>query len=408
MTCEQFNKMLDNYENLSEQEKLAMNEHANECEKCRDELDFMLKIIMQLNTLPKIEAPNDFIDKLNKRISLEDYEEKKINRMLNSIRRNYKRYSTIAACLVLAVIVGVNGKSLMNNMMKDDDGGVIVETGTVGETDTPNTAIQAVPKSADSTSESEVTEVPQNKAASATETQISPSTTKIAAANTSPTRTASSPANTQRAVNTAAVTESRISAAVSDSADTAKVETPSVSVITSTAEKATVEEPVVQSSEAVPSLARIAETDNQANEPSSDTASGSVNKNYTIARGIYRLPDESIAQAEIAASSSSVSQEFSIDENSGMTIARGRYYIPVDDGYVNIDNNEIEINGDDAQRAVELIQQYTNKEDDSYYVINSENISPMFEHMDREGINYQHNVDESSDDTLVSFKLVIE
>jgi hypothetical protein len=408
MTCEQFNKMLDNYENLSEQEKLAMNEHANECEKCRDELDFMLKIIMQLNTLPKIEAPNDFIDKLNKRISLEDYEEKKINRMLNSIRRNYKRYSTIAACLVLAVIVGVNGKSLMNNMMKDDDGGVIVETGTVGETDTPNTAIQAVPKSEDSTSESEVTEVPQNKAASATETQISSSATKIATANTSPTRTTSSSANTQRAVNAASVRESNISAATSESADTVKVEIPSVSVIASTAEKSTVDEPVVQSSEAVPSLARIAETDNQTDETSSDTTSGSVSKNYTIARGIYRLPDESIAQAEIAASSSSVSQEFSIDENSGMTIARGRYYIPVDDGYVNIDNNEIEVNGDDAQRAVELIQQYTDKEDDSYYVINSENISPMFEHMDREGINYQHNVDESSDDTLVSFKLVIE
>ena len=45
--------------------------------------------------------------------------------------------------------------------------------------------------------------------------------------------------------------------------------------------------------------------------------------------------------------------------------------------------------------------------DDSYYVIDSENISPMLEHMDREGINYQNNV-EDSEDKRVSFKLVIE
>ena len=45
MDCESFGKYLDNYENLTEQEKSDMDEHAANCEECRAELDFFMSMI---------------------------------------------------------------------------------------------------------------------------------------------------------------------------------------------------------------------------------------------------------------------------------------------------------------------------------------------------------------------------
>lgn len=406
MSCEEFNRMLDNYENLTEQEKLILNEHAGECESCRDELDFMLTIIMQLNTLPRIETPYDFKDKLNKRISLEDFEDRKINRMLNGIRRNYKRYSTIAACLVLAVIVGLNGKSIIDNMVRTDDGGVIIETNSASETGSPeiNSASEIKPQAGSDTAEISA-EVSKNETSDNQSGNISKQGT---AAN-----------NTESGIKSFSVSFNSFSQKqqiepikpdmsesinlIENVPQSGAVPALSRSIVEARAvgENSAADQPALQNDDA----AINAQTSGSENENTEKSV-----ENYTVAKDVYRLPDQEMTDEENEASTNtddSIVQDLEIDDNSEFAIARGRYYIMTDSGYVNINNNELGVNGEDAERALELIQQYTDVSDDSYYVINSENISPMLEQMDREGIDYQNNV-ENYDSEKVGFKLVIE
>ena len=64
-------------------EKLMMAEHAAECKSCRDDMDFMLSIIGVIKGLPEIKAPDDFLDRLNARIDLEESKRKRGENKLN-------------------------------------------------------------------------------------------------------------------------------------------------------------------------------------------------------------------------------------------------------------------------------------------------------------------------------------
>ena len=54
MDCEKFRDMLDNYENLTEEERLMLTKHTTECAECRAELDFMNAILKVTKSLPEI------------------------------------------------------------------------------------------------------------------------------------------------------------------------------------------------------------------------------------------------------------------------------------------------------------------------------------------------------------------
>ncbi|MCC8169009.1 MAG: zf-HC2 domain-containing protein [Oscillospiraceae bacterium] len=429
MTCEEFNQMLDDYENLTEEEKASLNEHAAQCESCSDELDFMLSVISQLNALPRIQPPPDFRDKLNERIRLENSSAGRIGGMLNSIRVNYRRYSTVAACLVLAVIVGLNGKTLRNRIMHTDTGGT--EVGEVTEpvneskpSETGEAAQSVESAEADNTEASTVEFVSVNTAKM--DNSVSDVGFNTAKEDSKNSDTVFNTPKTNSVASS--LTENR--SAVSDTPfNTASIDVPTVTVDstasvgrsteqitaeTETADSADETSVVIQQIEDGITVAQ-AKSRSTLTEEDYGTAEMSLEEEdtssepYTIARGIYRLPDVEIARAEVKAS---VRTEIGYDfvdnkEEDTSNIALGRYYIISDDGYISIDNNKIEVNGADAQRAVELIQQYTDSEDDSYYVINSDNIPPMLEHMEREGINYQNNV-ESAEEARIGFKLVIE
>lgn len=122
MNCEEFRVMLDNYANLTDEEKLGLAAHADECPNCKAELDFLLSVINSVNTLPKIEPSADFLDRLNKRI---DAEEKGGKKIWKAFKRYSVEYSGIAACLLLAACIGINGKILGDKMMYHDDGAAV-------------------------------------------------------------------------------------------------------------------------------------------------------------------------------------------------------------------------------------------------------------------------------------------
>lgn len=122
MDCGSFGKYLDNYENLNEDEKLEMTEHAAECESCSKELDFMLSIIETSKSLPKIELPSDFIEKLNVRIDAEEKKKRSASvRLAVNVRKNWRQYTAAAACLALVAVITSNGMSLVGKMPGSDD-----------------------------------------------------------------------------------------------------------------------------------------------------------------------------------------------------------------------------------------------------------------------------------------------
>lgn len=126
MNCTEFNGYLDDFEALTDEQKLEMNTHAASCDKCRSEMDFMMSIIETMHTLPKIQVPADFADKLSARI---DIEEKKraslMRRAMRNISVNRNRYTAAAACFALVAVLTANGTKLVDDMVSRDSNGVV-------------------------------------------------------------------------------------------------------------------------------------------------------------------------------------------------------------------------------------------------------------------------------------------
>lgn len=389
MNCEEFGNMLDNYENLTDEEKLSMNEHAAQCADCRAELDFMLAIVAQLNALPEIEVPSDFGTKLNERLELE--KPVGFGRFINSVRNNYKRYSTIAACLVLAVMVGTNVTTLMDKMESETDSRTVAEN-MISDSAAERNAEDSAKSDETMSDEAVIAETSAAEADKPSEPVKRPANFGV---------NAHSERNTEKMARHA-LSDTPIVAAVNPQENIAEA------IISSAPEQREPErspEPMMKGrmadenaeiSVASADMGIMAMSDEPAQTPDS----------YTIARGVYRLPDPKIAEVE--ASSLLMSNDVLQISEIESTIAKGRYYIPADTGNIAIDSsNKLGVNGEDAQRAAEVIQQYADISDETYYVVNSEDIPSMLEHMDGEGIDYENNM-ENANGEKVSFKLVIE
>ncbi len=125
MDCEKFRKCLDNFESLTDEERLSMTAHASECERCANELDFMLSVIKTVKSLPEIEPPADFLERLNVRIDEEERKKRLSSRIAYGISRNWKQYTAAAACLALIAVLTANSKLLTDRLSGTDDGVIV-------------------------------------------------------------------------------------------------------------------------------------------------------------------------------------------------------------------------------------------------------------------------------------------
>ena len=119
MDCEKFREMLDNYSDLSLQELDTLEAHALVCGECKRELEFMRSIINTVQSLPEIDPPADFLDKINERI---DKEERLPVRICRKAVPYVRRYGALAACLAIGIAIGTNGQTLVSKMHNDSDG----------------------------------------------------------------------------------------------------------------------------------------------------------------------------------------------------------------------------------------------------------------------------------------------
>lgn len=155
MDCEKFGKYLDNFESLTDDERLAVTAHASECERCAKEFDFMMSVIGTVKSLPDIEVPADFMERLNARIDEEERKKKLASRIAHNISRNWRQYTAAAACLALVAVLTANGKLLTGRLTGTDDGVIVNDTPVTDGTDpVPEAVIAEVtePKASDNSS----------------------------------------------------------------------------------------------------------------------------------------------------------------------------------------------------------------------------------------------------------------
>ena len=153
MDCIEFQKMMEDYENLSDEQKKLLKEHTKGCAECAAFLDEYEQMLETLKSMPKLTAPDNFLSDLNKRI---DSECPKRNKFLVHIKRYSYRYSAAAACIALLAVIGVNTKDYIGKMNSSDDG-VIESFDVTDRKDLPIVSqkpqqMPDLPKKAESTS----------------------------------------------------------------------------------------------------------------------------------------------------------------------------------------------------------------------------------------------------------------
>lgn len=356
MDCGKFKEYLDNFENLTEEQKLEMNEHAALCEECADELDFMMSIIETTKSLPDISVPPDFAAKLNARI---DAEERKnmtlLRRAALNIKQNRNRYAAVAACFALVAVLTANGANLINKMNGSDDGGVITDETVV------TNAGDSVPQPSEvSVPAIEVKEENNNQI----DTVPAPSVYSVKTDGKS------------KAVST--VQPKTAVAAVASSK-------PQRAVSVATAEPAVkTYEPVIANEEPV----------------------GLNNEDVKSVRGEYTLPTDSPA-SEPAVQSENVPGNYSLARSGD--IAHGRYYRLDKDGNPIEDETpkavgSIIISSDDADKAMDVILEYSYADGD-FYMTDSDHLYLMLIELTQMGVDYSNYTPGYQGD--ITFKLVI-
>ena len=389
MICNDFQKMLDNYENLSETERLQMTVHAGECEKCREDLDFLLAVINTAKCLPDIKAPEDFIDKLNARIDLEDIQMRREARSKRSFAFGWKKYGSVAACMLLAAVIGVNGKSLVSRMSGQNTGdGVITEEKIVSDGSSAPSA--QTPAAINTPAASQA---PAESSAPKADIAAIPSLT-------APVYT---PASTPKPANTASgASNTSSSAGVSKSVLTVTpsvTRTPSKPTAAPTAAPA---ENTAASEDVIKGFSIAEET------PSPDTAA----EPYTLAKGTYVTPDKNTRATEQKVNTDDLTAGEATSE-----LALG-LYTPIDkDGnpteYAVVAepiqgapvSSSILVSSEDEEKVRSLMNKYVTGNYDAYYMTTEDKLNNMFEEMDREGINYENYIDNNGG--RISFRLVI-
>ena len=286
----EFGRMLDNYEDLSENDKLQMENHAEVCEECRRELEFYRSIMKTAASLPVIEPPADLLDKVNSRIDSMPKQNSRFARAAEHFRVYRVQYATAAACLAVGLIVGLNSGVIRDKLDPAATDGVISTTTRVRDNDErklgdyeltgePEAATEAVPEP----TERVVAELPLQTA--------------------KPKKDIS--AQTEIPKKALPVQTARPRVAAKTATATAKPARQSVSVATPSSTRSAVSQPVAAKPAPVQtetSAAVIPETETNVTvvtETPSEPAENTSKNRYTIAKGSYYIPETAQANAEV-------------------------------------------------------------------------------------------------------------
>lgn len=189
MDCCEFNQLLDNYANLTETELSDLESHAAECDVCRGELEFYKAIMSTAAAIPVPDPPADLIDKVNSRIDSLPAVTVRVDSIRNGARQHIRAIMTIAACLAVGLIVGLNNKAIKDRLTDSSTDGVISTSVSVTDSEGHNIEDYEITDVPEPTQAAESTVIAQT---TATEQPESKKTPKATAKTTSAPQTAKS------------------------------------------------------------------------------------------------------------------------------------------------------------------------------------------------------------------------
>ena len=374
MTCEKFAEMLDNYESLTDEEKALMSEHANVCEACRRELDFMRSMINAVRTLPEIKVPDDFLENLNKRIDAEETPTRR-SVVAGHILHNWQKYSAVAACLVLAVVIGTNYNTLMDGMNGDDDG--VISTVTTVTSPVPDNGAAIMPAVTPGIAA-------DNNAASVKDSDKRTDENRAGIQNVGPARSGAgansvrqSGQNTGAAGNT--VPQATVQAKIGDMSDTAA--TPQAIKGSDTGvETMTLPRSVYVEGRGARSIMPMDEAETQEDNTYAINAESAPDEEYAVAP---------VKDAIFGSSGTSNAEE----EDNGL-------------GYSLNQNNMIIVNGEDFATAFDIISHYVSDSYNNYFMVTAGKLDAMLSALDEAGVRYRSTIGFNAD--KITFRISIE
>ncbi len=124
MICSEFMQLLDSYETLDVNQRMSLEEHSAQCETCHNELEFFKSIIKTSATIPCPQPPKTLIADINAALDSEPV----VTGVFVKFKENIRSYATIAACLIVGIVVGINGGYIKERLSDDSTDGVIKET----------------------------------------------------------------------------------------------------------------------------------------------------------------------------------------------------------------------------------------------------------------------------------------
>ncbi len=114
LKCEETRELMSLFidNELTDAELAKFNEHIDTCKQCQQELKLLKDIVTEFNTIEEVELPNDFKQKLHQKL----VETKKSMQRTNPPwYRNWRTYSGIAACILVAFTLKTLGYTPINS-----------------------------------------------------------------------------------------------------------------------------------------------------------------------------------------------------------------------------------------------------------------------------------------------------
>jgi hypothetical protein len=434
MNCNEFADMLDSYASLSEDEMRAVEEHTLHCDKCKEELEFMRSMIDTTSSLPPIEPPEDFLDKLNARLDKEIEQESKLTRFVRRSRPYIGRYGAVAACFAVAVAVGVNADMLVSRMNNSDDGVISRTTTSVEGTETSDMPEDIkTEKSSDKTddvqAETAVTSIiPTFGDMAEAQSRTADISSGTVGAGTSQTFTAQ-PNNADNGKSSVSAQSAKTPASTVKQGTAAGT----ASAAGSSTETAATPVPVPQLSTVTPSAsynsgsasAEVREEAQLQDNNSSLVSGSSASVSYSAANEITDNKEADVSTSYIRARIAEEPDEYAVvyaseepDEYADAQISDGldingpasdytivQGSVQNETAYAVPLSSTLAIKSKDADRAKEVIDVFVAGVYGNYYMITSGDMNNLLSQLGREGIWYDANINESGD--KISFKLLI-
>lgn len=114
MNCKEFNDKLSLFidNELDNEENIEFKKHIEECENCKKQYTLLKRIIDELNAVPEEELPEGYCKNLHNKLK---YVNKK-----SKIKFNWKRYTVVAATVVLVFVAGFAYISSNKNLFTEN------------------------------------------------------------------------------------------------------------------------------------------------------------------------------------------------------------------------------------------------------------------------------------------------